>query len=610
MADVERALMTGLGLKAEHFEKHGEFLTYLIKGLCLVGLLFLVARIETGLPPVAFGIVVAALSAISSIAVAYHWVVRKTHKQLMYMEGGRLARFNEGRKLCLLVSFVVSVPAVFLLMVELPKWGAVQWILALCAVGVFYLVLVAAKKFVKKELEPPFRHSKEVAITIALVGSMALLAYAAAIAFEPMQEFSSIESAFNATANPYEASPTILLAEIGEFDSFSEGLVAYGLSETAGFSFEWYLVLRAFLAASSLLGFANLLGACSIPFGELKRVFLPLEFVKNPQSHNRPVWTHVAFACLLPLVCLVGLVVGNNAVEEMERPREVSFAKEFVREQVQLASYVIDGKFYDQKTTEDLLREVEDRAARLYDEASQNLVPLINEAFDRRVENVDSYLDWYYSLPADYERLIQFFVGSIEDGLREQLQSRINEGVDEEKLNQEMERFFSEANSIKEDLRQGLAACELHGVPDWLIGQKEELAPEVFSDILEPNERALAYKERLAAGVAAGVTGGFVSRAVVNKILARPVFQQMAAKLISALGTRGTVQLVTSAGGTAIAPGIGTAVGAIGGLVIGAAVDYVFLKVDEAQNREGYKSDIVAAIEEERTETLALFQTE
>ncbi|WP_276916171.1 hypothetical protein, partial [Parvibacter caecicola] len=179
-----------------------------------------------------------------------------------------------------------------------------------------------------------------------------------------------------------------------------------------------------------------------------------------------------------------------------------------------------------------------------------------------------------------------------------------------EKLNQEMERFFSEANSIKEDLRQGLAACELHGVPDWLIGQKEELAPEVFSDILEPNERALAYKERLAAGVAAGVTGGFVSRAVVNKILARPVFQQMAAKLISALGTRGTVQLVTSAGGTAIAPGIGTAVGAIGGLVIGAAVDYVFLKVDEAQNREGYKSDIVAAIEEERTETLALFQTE
>ncbi len=79
----------------------------------------------------------------------------------------------------------------------------------------------------------------------------------------------------------------------------------------------------------------------------------------------------MAFACLLPLVCLVGLVVGNNAVEEMERPREVSFAKEFVREQVQLASYVIDGKFYDQKTTEDLLREVEDRAVRLYDEASR-----------------------------------------------------------------------------------------------------------------------------------------------------------------------------------------------------------------------------------------------
>lgn len=37
-------------------------------------------------------------------------------------------------------------------------------------------------------------------------------------------------------------------------------------------------------------------------------------------------------------------------------------------------------------------------------------------------------------------------------------------------------------------------------------------------------------------------------------------------------------------------------------------MDYVLLSVDEAQNRESYRDEIVAAIEEERAELLGMVQ--
>lgn len=52
----------------------------------------------------------------------------------------------------------------------------------------------------------------------------------------------------------------------------------------------------------------------------------------------------------------------------------------------------------------------------------------------------------------------------------------------------------------------------------------------------------------------------------------------------------------------------GVALGIAAGAAVGAGVDYVLLSMDEAQNRESYRDEIMAAIEEERAELLGMVQ--
>ena len=76
------------------------------------------------------------------------------------------------------------------------------------------------------------------------------------------------------------------------------------------------------------------------------------------------------------------------------------------------------------------------------------------------------------------------------------------------------------------------------------------------------------------------------------------VFQKIVTKLTDKLAINGLL----AAGGTAIAPAIGTAIGVGAGFLS----DFLFLKADEMMNREGYKQELADAIEESRNEMLAL----
>ena len=82
------------------------WIAYLVKSAVLIGLLYLFARRAGMLPPLVIALVWAALSAVSAVGITYHRVVRKTLKQHEYAEKGLLSRLNNGRTVCLVVSFV------------------------------------------------------------------------------------------------------------------------------------------------------------------------------------------------------------------------------------------------------------------------------------------------------------------------------------------------------------------------------------------------------------------------------------------------------------------------------------------------------------------------
>ncbi len=582
---------------------------FFAKAFALLLFLYGIARFAPATPPIALGMVVSALSLASSAVVAYHAVVRKTRKQFELRAEGRLAKLNEGRKICFIVSFLASFWFVFWLVLELPMWETRQWILVVAMVPIFYLILLLMRRFTKREFERPFQDSRAIIISSGVLGLLLCVGFAVLVWIDPVPAFSSVQEAYLSSVNPYQDSPVAAFAEIGKFNALSEGIAFYGLSKVAEISFEGYLIWRVVLAASALFGFASLLGACALSADDIRRIFLPLESAKRENHDFRLLKGYVALACTLPILFTALFVVGNMTVEHIEQTKGYSLAEGFIKDQIGIAGYLIDGKYYDQLAVEALVEETTERSSALYEEAAQTLVPMINEAFDSRIESVDGYLDWYYSLPADYERLARFFTGTVEDGMRGQLEKRLNEGFDDSVLLDKINSFVDEANSITEGFRESLASCELKEIPAWLIEAEELAVPDMLVKAVAPSETIMGFGERFGVSAVSGIAGGVVAKKIVGKVVAKPVFQKIVTRLLNALATRTGVELVSSAGGTVIAPGVGTAAGLLGGLAIGTAVDFVFLKVDEVANRESYKEEIVAAIEEARSEILSVFQS-
>lgn len=274
---------------------------------------------------------------------------------------------------------------------------------------------------------------------------------------------------------------------------------------------------------------------------------------------------------------------------------------------------MLDGHYYDQAAVEALLEEARVASAALSEEAEATLVPLINASFDARLANVDAYLDWYYSLPADYERLVTMVTGTVEDFMRDQFTANIEAGIDDTALEDALRDLAERAAALEEDTASRLAEFEIAGVPEWLLMEKVPLEPGFMSGALEPSARILSAGERLGlsagTGIVTGTAAKHVAKNLATKVVEKQFFKEFVKKVAGKLGGRAVSAAVGGAVGTIGGP-LGTVVGAAAGTAAGIGIDYGMVKLDEWQNRDSYREEIVQLIEEERSEMLAAVQGE
>lgn len=640
--------------------------SYLVKAVMLVGILCVLGRYAGTLPPVAIAAVWAVLSAVSSLGLVYRHVVRKTIKQqVVYEKDGRLAKINNGRLLCLVASFALSAVFIAGFVLEAPKWGLPEWVLVAAAVPVYPLVFLLVYRLMRRQLRPVHRISGAVGWSVWIAGALLCAAYLALCLAQPAATFESAAAAFDSVAQPFADSPSALMREAGVLAAFSDGLAAYGASKAAEVSGAGYLAIKVALNASAFFGVANLLGLCMLGWFELKRVFLPLEagpasdagadmgadasvvsgasatapapapvplpaadapdagpgapvepapaVVPAPAPAPAPLRAAVATFVALPIMLAAAFLVADAMVARAAQTQEYTAVERFVRDQMGLAVFVLDGHYYDQAAVEALLEEARVASAALSEEAEATLVPLINASFDARLANVDAYLDWYYSLPADYERLVTMVTGTVEDFMRDQFTANIEAGIDDTALEDALRDLAERAAALEEDTASRLAEFEIAGVPEWLLMEKVPLGPDFMSGALEPSARILSAGERLGLGAGTGIVTGaaakHVAKNLATKVVEKQFFKEFVKKVAGKLGGRAVSAAVGGAVGTIGGP-LGTVVGAAVGTAAGVGIDYGMVKLDEWQNRESYREEIVQLIEEERSEMLAAVQSE
>ena len=643
---------------------------YAIKAAAVVALLFLFSRVAAWAPGWCVAVVWAACSVLLAVGITYHAVVKKTINQAALHAGGMLGRINGGRTFRVIAAFIVSAVGVAGLLVASVGWDAWQWGLAVAAVPLFLLVNMLVDKVVGKEAALLFRASLDVRASSCITGALLFVVSFVLFAAQPTPEVTSATEAFLSAENPFASSPSTIMSEAGLAVSYADALSTYGLSRLGELNAFGRYCAQTLLLVSSIFGLAGLLGTCALDLRELKRVFLPLEKIGARQEKMarvsrgagapQPIFLKapIVAAVAAPLILVGAFVASDSALAQMKAADELTPAENLVREAFGITAYVLDNKYYDQQQVQALMEEMTVKSAALSEDARNDLIPLINEAFDVRVANVDSYLDWYYSLGADYERLGNLITGTIESFVADQLTSSLEAGVDDSEYLSTLQSYVDQAAALKAEYEEGLANSELVGIPEWLLTSTEAITADFLSGPIEPTQRLLDAGERFgisatvggAGGIAAGVAtskavGGAAEKAatksaekaaasvagdaaekaagkqaaktaekaasksigskIVEKASSKAFFKAIVSRIGSMIGSRGVGAAVGGAAGTLVGPGVGTAVGIAAGAAIGVGVDYGLLMLDEAQNRESYKAEIIESIEEERAEVLA-----
>jgi len=214
---------------------------------------------------------------------------------------------------------------------------------------------------------------------------------------------------------------------------------------------------------------------------------------------------------------------------------------------------------------------------------------------------VDAYLDWYFTVIGEYQRLAAVFTEDVTTVLSEKLEEYLFTRSD----------FATRLDNL--DSRLGdLSAERFAAMTSYLEAELEEAPCAAGRIDLAPLADLDRDKFRAAAALTSGVGVGIVASkvlakkaaaAVVGKVAAKKSFHAGAAVVSKTLAKKGTsTALSAGLGATLCAPAGPVAIlcGVTAGLAAWLAVDKALVELDETLNREEMRTDILEALAEQQ----------
>lgn len=608
---------------------------YLVKAFVLLVLLVTLSNLLPHMPPVAVAVVWAVFSSLAALGFTYHAVIKKIITRLQFQRGGSLATFFAGHAFKTILGFCAAAILIAGLFIEMPLWRTGEWVLVALSIPLFIPVFLLVEKWVKKEFIPELHLSRSIVISSVITSILLCIGGVIIYWIHPLPQYANAAEAYLAAKQPLADATCALLAEVGKISALTNWFPDYILSLGNEENPVGIILIRCILFASAAFGFVTLLGTCAIEWDELKRVFIPLRnqtrpelpadaqssasvSTKLPAGAQAPANTtrtelpadtqtpaapstelptgaqasaatskpYLALAAVLP-ICLMALFLGlNSQVEKVVQTGQYTAAEQFIHDQVNLVVYSVDGKYLDARAVENVLADTQTKGKLLSTQARTELIDLINQSFDTRIANIDSYLDWYYSLPADYDRLLRVVTNQAEEYAEEQFSAYIEAGVDTTRIDECMTRFNQQLTELEAEYNSALDTCEIKGVPDWLVTVTDKsMSKETLGiQALAPANDFTAMAARLGISATAG-TGVGIGAAIASRVIGKQVFKKVSSTLVSKI--------------------IGAAAGPLG-IAVSFGVDYLLLKADEHLSREEHKKEILDTLEQQRSEVLAL----
>jgi hypothetical protein len=549
---------------------------------------------------------------------AYLLVVRKTRQSQTFKQGGWLAKVLGLRFWAVFLIFLVSIFTSFFMLIQLAGLRIFDWAFIILTAPVFITIYRRTNSIMRKESVEWLVPARALKLTTYLTPVIMLLLYGLGLKyFGGIPVYASLDEARVSQLLPLVASNSAFLRESAEWSILLAGYRDYVFGQLSVAS-QLNSLLLCFLGYG--LVFTNIcaiLGFIFLPSPEYRRIFLPLVADSNlPRVSPLTVSLYVA---VLVMFILMAYLPGVAWLEQQALIPQadgsgtvVSNVRQATQNKFDRLVIAVEGTFYDEQILGEIdnLRRATIRAS---EEAKKALTAEYNGIFDRYERNIDSYLDWYYSLSGEYTRLAKLVLGDIETYMIEKFTENISKGVDTNGLSRVLDRYKGDVDEFNARIQE---LQERYKVRED-IAQVKVVRTMTKSELLSPFKEApelLNLKTRvgtsigggLAAGAAAGVIAGKVAQKATFKIAAKALFKVAAAKGAGIAGTTAAGAAIGS-----VVPGPGTAVGGAVGLVVGTAGSLMFekglLMLEDAVKREEFKAEIKASIEEHRRDVLSQF---
>ncbi len=372
-------------------------------------------------------------------------------------------------------------------------------------------------------------------------------------------------------AQPAPVTASALLGEALTLAHLWAGMEAYALGLAAEFG-SWArlgaLVLTSAGLFAGLVALALAGAAATLALSELGRALAP---ASDDMPAPAPGRAGIIAAALLA----AALIVSAGLIEQRlaRTPVEARPATQLQTTAERIGDAFFRPGTYDQ--IDALRREVLAQDAALAGE----LAAAIAAGFDAMEANVDPFLDSYYSMSAEYWRLAYWVTGGLEAHLQRHLEEELNRGEPLAGvltlLDTAMPEIEARHAALTEHEAALLAANRIEGTNPGLLRVDERFPalPAFDSRLL----RGLGnFEPRWGVAAGAGLVSGAIAARVAQRLAARGVLR-----------------------------GAGLVLSRFAGLPVALGVDYLLLRADAAQNREAFRTEILAEIDMLRREALA-----
>jgi hypothetical protein len=564
----------------------------------LLFLLIFLFRVLSPTMPLALFLIFNLAAAVPLFLVSAHVAaIRRTRLLSTYDESGKVRKFLSYVFFRNILLFVLSLIISFFFLINVALINGIDWLWLGLAIPVFFAAGALIPKIMVKESIAWLRAARAKYWTV-VVATVIFVAARFTVFI-----FLGEGAASGAHETPFAQSSSSFLKIAGAWAIMFGSWGNMSMNIVHDFSNLLWAFFMAFNNFCLYGGILSILSCLTLRPGEWRRGFLPPTDQENPQKLQAAT-TAAYSACLAAFFVMVLMpsAAWLESISVGEKGAALERARARIEETGKGVILALDGHYY-RPEAEAALKKFTMAAWGEVMADNEEVLKEGNRVFDLYRDNVDSYLDWYYSLTGEYARLKNLiFKGAsgAEKYMAEKLIELLGNGVDPRKLMADVARLQRKLAEFREKVGSVLSQYE---VPANMLGKATIKQMSLESIIQKANHVEFSFKKRLAISGSIGLTGG-IAAGIAAKVGQKAIFKAGAAALAKIVGSKALAPAGAAAGAAvgSVVPGLGNAVGFAAGLALGFGVEKLMLIIADKVNRDEFKAAILNAIEEQRKE--------